>query len=337
MTTVDHSHHLAEDAVERRYDTRGRTSWGAILAGSVFALGLYVLLSLVGLALGFSLVEPDQATPMNGSLTTTTVWLFVSQLVALGIGGYAAGRLAGVLRPMGSMLHGAVVWALTTLVALYMATSAAMGIANIAGSAVSSVASGATSAVEAAIPEDFDLPDLSIGALSMDDLPDGVRQTLRENGLTPETFQAEAREAFRTVLSQQEQQRIASQATETATEIVTSPGSAGQDIEDFIDSTFGRGAILGEEDRQEALVVLQDRFDLSERDAESFLTYVQTRAETVQEEAEAALAEARTQAIEAADAAADATANAAWLAALASLAGLIAAAGGAYLGRPNRG
>ena len=327
---------VAHDYAETLYDGRGRARWGAILAGTVVALGVFVLLGVAGVALGFTLFEATEASPMNGALTTTAIWQFVSQLVALGIGGYVAGRLAGVIPSMGAMLHGATVWALATLAAVWFASSTVTGALNLAGSAVSSVASGASSAVSAVIPDDLSLPDLSIGSLSMDDLPESVRSTLRQNGLTPENFQAEAREAFRTVLSQQEQQNLQSQAAQTAQDVITSPGDIGEDVDEFVSSVFGRGGILSEEDRQQALTVLENRFGLTPDQAGEYVDYVQARAERLQQEAEQAIDEARQEAVQAADTAADAAATAAWLAALASLIGLGAAVGGAAAGRVAR-
>jgi hypothetical protein len=328
----------ARDGAEAAlYETgHGRARWGAIFAGTVYALALYVLLTMIGLGLGLTIFEPDEASPMNGSLTTTAIWQFLSQLIALGVGGYAAGRLAGILHPMGSMLHGALVWSLTTLVSVWIATSALVGIANVAGSAISGLFSGVSSAAGAVIPEDFDLPDLSVPSVELSDLPQGVRSTLRETGLTPENFQAELRDAFRTVVSEQEQAALRQQATQTAGAILSSPGDIGQDIENFVDATFGRGAILSEEDRAEALNVLETRFGVTPGEAEEVFDTVAARAEELQNEAADALQEAQTALAEAADAAADATATAAWLAALASVLGLIAAVGGSYFGRPGR-
>ncbi|MCK0168148.1 hypothetical protein MWU52_11340 [Jannaschia sp. S6380] len=333
---VAHARDLTHDGIERLYDSRGRASWGAILAGTVVALGVFVLLSLVGIGLGLSIFEADEATPMNGSLTTTAIWQFLSQLIALGAGGFTAGRLAGVLHSTGTMLHGATVWALTTLAAVWLATQATMGIVNVAGSAVTSLASGTASAARAAIPDDFSLPDLSLGSISLDDLPEGVQQTLRENGITPENFRAEAREAFRAVISQQEQARIRRQASSTAQDILSNPTDAMQEADQFVEQVFGRGGVLGEEDRAEAIAVMEDRFGLSAAQAEEYVTYVQTRAEELQQEAAAAIDEAQQAAVDAADAAADAVATAAWLAALASLIGLGAAVAGAAAGRPAR-
>ena len=333
----DHLHDVRSDAIERLYDGPGRAHWGAIFAGTVLALGVFVLLALAGIGLGLSIFEATEADPMNGSLTTTAIWQFVSQLVALFVGGYAAGRLAGVLHSVGAMIHGATVWALTTLVGVYFATQAAMGLAGLAGSAVSGIAGGASSAVQAVIPDDFELPDLSLGDVSLEDLPQPVQDALGEAGVTPETFQAEAQEAFRAVISEREQAQITDQAAQTAQDIVANPTDAVAEAEEFIANVFGGGGVLGEEDRQEALGQMQAQFGLSAEEAEQFLQTVQARAEAIQADAAAAVEEARAQAVQAADAAADAAATAAWLAALASLIGLGAAVAGAAVGRPARG
>lgn len=333
---VEHARDLTHDQIERMYDSPGRAKWGAIFAGAVYALALYVLLSLVGIGLGLSIFEPTDGTPMNGALTTTGIWQFVSQLVALGVGGYTAGRLAGVLHPMGSMLHGACVWAVTTLAAVWLASSAVTSLTNMAGSALGALGSGAAGAAQAVLPDDFSLPNLSVGSVSMDDLPEGVQRTLRQNGLTPETFQAEAREAFRAVISQQEQANLRDAATTAAQDMIASPGDIGRDADQFVARVFGAGGILSEEDRAEALTVMENRFGLTPAQAEEYVDYVQTRAERLQTDAQLAVEQAQTQAVQAADAAADATATAAWLAALASLLGLVSAVGGSYFGRPAR-
>ena len=332
-----HVRDVRNDYIERMYDGPGRAHWGAIFAGTVVALGVFVLLALAGIGLGLTIFEATEASPMNGSLTTTAIWQFVSQLVALGIGGYTAGRLAGVLHPMGSMLHGATVWALTTLAGVYLAVQAITGLAGAAGSALSGLAGGASSAVSAVIPDDLSLPDVTLSNLSLEDLPQPVQDALRENGITPGNFQAEAQEAFRTVISQQEQAAITDQAGQTAQAIVTNPGNAAQEAEQFIEEIFGRGGVLGDEDRQEALAVMQNRFGLTPEEAEQYIEATQARAQELQSEAAAALEQARVEAVQAADAAADAAATAAWLAALASLIGLVAAVAGAAAGRPARG
>ena len=320
-------------AAEAQFDRGGRASWGAIFAGGVVALATFLALTLLGLGIGVVDVDPRAADPVETSLIGTGVFIFVSQLVALGVGGFVAGRLAGVLHTLGSALHGATVWGLTTLAAAWLATSAATGLLNLAGSAVSTALSGASSAAQAVIPDDLSLPDISASAVGFDDLPEGIRSTLRENGITPENFQTEAREAFREVISRSEQARAREAATSTVQDIVTSPGDIGEDISGFTDRLFGQGGILSEEDRQEALQVMETRFGISPEEAESYIDQVQASAERAQQQAEQAIETARQEALQAAEEAAQAVQTAGILGFIASMIGLAAAVGGAVAGR----
>ena len=318
---------------ESEIDRGGRTAFGAIIAGTLVALAVFALLTLLGIGIQFATIDPYSSDPLGASPTIAPIYLFLSQLIALGAGGYVAGRLAGLLHTIGAALHGVTVWALTTILSIWLASAAVTGAFNAVSSALSTLGSGAASAVQAVIPDDFSLPDLSAGSLSFDDLPEGVRSTLRQNGITPDNFQAEAREALRDVISRSEQQQAAQAAQATAAEVVRQPGQAGQAIDDFVGQLFGQGGVLGEEDRAQALDALQTRFGVSPQEAEAFVDQVQARAEEVQAEAEQAVTDARQAATEAAEQASEAASTAGFLAFFASLLGLIAAAGGAVLGR----
>jgi len=323
-------------AHEALLDRDGRASWGAIFAGTVTALAVLVPLGLLGLSLGAAAIDPDAADPLGAAPTGTPIWIFLSQLVALGVGGYIAGRLAGVLHTVGSVLHGAVVWALVTLVSAWLATSAALGLVNTVGSALGSAATAARQAAQAAVPEDFELPDMSIAALDFESLPEPIRTRLREEGITPDTFQREAREALRNVISRSEQAQARRAAAATAADIVQNPTQLDAELDQFTDRMFGRGGILGPEDREEAEAVIQRRLGLTEEEATSFLDEVEARAEEIQQDAQQALDEAQQQAQQLADEAADRVGTSAFVAFFASLLGLVAAAGGAVLGRPKR-
>lgn len=334
---------------EVELDRGGRTAWGAIIAGSVVGLAVFAMLSLLGMGIGMTSIEVDASNPLGVVPTASPIWLFVSQLIALGVGGYVAGRLAGVLHKMGSILHGAAVWGVATIVAVWLTVSAGAGLFNLAGSAlsgagsaISATATGAGNAIQAVIPDDINLPDLALSQIGMEDLPDPVAARLRENGITPENFREEAKEAFRNVISRSEQARARRAVTRTATDIIQSPTDAAEELSSLADTLVGgENAVLNEEDRKEAKRVMERRVGLSPQEAEAYIDQVQTqledaRAEAQQtlDEAQAALQEAQTAAVNAADQAIDAIAGAALLAALASLLGLLAAAGGAIAGRP---
>ncbi|MFW5966105.1 MAG: YrzE family protein [Persicimonas sp.] len=121
-----------EEAIER-HDERvvppSRASWGAIFAGTLVALGVSFLLSLLGGAIGFSGMEPGQgAATMEQFSTPAGIWLIFQIVISLFVGGWVAGRLAGKPRSLDGVLNGGVVWALTVLLALFGLTTVATNI-----------------------------------------------------------------------------------------------------------------------------------------------------------------------------------------------------------------
>ncbi|MBI5492661.1 MAG: hypothetical protein HY893_06995 [Deltaproteobacteria bacterium] len=114
-------------AVEYRTTTVGegiesivnyRISWGAIFAGTVVALVVQVGLSLLGM--GIRAIQPAA----GGIGAIAGVWLLLSSIISLFVGGWVATRMSGVLLPVEGILHGLVIWGLSTLVTFYLMTSA---------------------------------------------------------------------------------------------------------------------------------------------------------------------------------------------------------------------
>jgi hypothetical protein len=102
-------------------------SWGAIFAGAIVALATQLVLTLIGTAVGLATLNP--ATGQNPSGTTlgigAGVWLIISSLVSLFLGGYIAGRLAGTFN---GWLHGLATWAAVTMLTILLLTTAAGGL-----------------------------------------------------------------------------------------------------------------------------------------------------------------------------------------------------------------
>lgn len=106
-----------------------RISWGAIIAGTVMALMVQLLLSILGLGVGAGAIDPlSEANPVAGIGTGAGIWFAVSLLLALFAGGYVAGRAAGIPRRQDGMLHGLLTWALTTLLTFYLLTTTVGGL-----------------------------------------------------------------------------------------------------------------------------------------------------------------------------------------------------------------
>lgn len=94
-----------------------KISWGAIFAGTITALAVELVFTLLGVAIGVNPAEMATLTIGAG------LWLLVTTVVSLFIGGFVAAWMSGVYRPFNAVLHGFVVWAFTSLVTFYTMTT----------------------------------------------------------------------------------------------------------------------------------------------------------------------------------------------------------------------
>jgi hypothetical protein len=110
--------------------TISRISWGAIFAGAVVAFVAQVLFTLLGFAIGLTVVEPMTAqAPWEGIGIGAGIWWVVTALISLFLGGWTAGRLSGMPTRQDAMLHGVVVWGLVTFASVFLAVSGAGAVA----------------------------------------------------------------------------------------------------------------------------------------------------------------------------------------------------------------
>ncbi|HEX8717719.1 MAG TPA: hypothetical protein VF722_12160 [Gemmatimonadaceae bacterium] len=125
-----------------------RIRWSAIWAGLVVAVALQTVLTALGLAIGIGSLSATTSSSSFG--VGTAIWLIVTSIISLWVGGFTAGRLA---EPATSgALHGIIVWGLSVLLLAWMATSAMRDVTrgafslagNVAGGAVAGATTGAS-------------------------------------------------------------------------------------------------------------------------------------------------------------------------------------------------
>src|SRR5690242_10587931 len=85
---------------------RSRISWGAIAAGAMAALAIYLVLTLLGLALGMELL----ARGRGGLGAGAAIYSIVALLLAMFLGGWATSRLAVGESKLEAALYGVVLW-----------------------------------------------------------------------------------------------------------------------------------------------------------------------------------------------------------------------------------
>jgi len=126
-----------------------RVAWGGIWSGLLFALGVFILLSVLGMAIGVSTVEvgPGGDTSAKTVGIGAGVWGAVTLLIALFVGGWATTR-AGMIRDgTTGMIEGVLLWVLSILALLYMASSGIGMLANGVFGSLTAVAQSAGAVV----------------------------------------------------------------------------------------------------------------------------------------------------------------------------------------------
>ena len=90
--------------------TPTRVSWGAIFAGVVLAIAVQLVLGILGTGIGLSLVDPVEGTTPGaaGFGIGAGIYWVITTVIALGAGGYAAARVAGVHDRFDGLVHGLV-------------------------------------------------------------------------------------------------------------------------------------------------------------------------------------------------------------------------------------
>jgi len=148
-------------------DVQGMSvSWGGVWGGVLTGIGLLLLLTALGLALGVSAVDPDAD---NSSLGMgAAVWAGISLLLALYLAGMASTRIGAIFDKTTGMFEGVLVWVLSLLVIVYLAGS---GIGLVAGGAFKLIG-GATQTLGTMVTGGT--PDMSQGTI------DDVIQRLRD-------------------------------------------------------------------------------------------------------------------------------------------------------------
>lgn len=143
---------------------RSYVDWGAILAGTMIATSISVVLTGFGSAIGLSMASPFEGKGFSGvaiavAIGLWSIWVAVSSLIA---GSYLAGRMrrrAGDATPdevsVRDGVHGLVVWALAALIGVVFASMSVAGVtkagAEITRSGVATVAGLAANTSEYAI------------------------------------------------------------------------------------------------------------------------------------------------------------------------------------------
>ena len=241
--------------------------WSAVFAGAAVACGIWILLQIFGMGVGMAAIDTDNAGSLKGVGIGTSIWSLVVPLIAMFIGGWIAGKLAGTRDHRLGALHGVVVWALTSVVGVLATVSLisalVAGAARAGGAAVSATGNVVSSAAGQLGGVDTQEAMSSLG-LSADDLVAPINKRLRQQG---------------------------------------KPTITADQLQNAAKGTIKSGVRGGGFDRNTFVNQLTANTDLSRADAEDIANQVNERMQTLGGKAEELGAQAQHAALSAADAA----------------------------------
>ncbi|HEY5938544.1 MAG TPA: hypothetical protein VIU61_28025 [Kofleriaceae bacterium] len=102
-----------ETVVDRRQPA---LRWSAIFAGVAVALGAWLVLQLLGTAIGLLLLDSTDLDYVYDVGMGTSAWSLLAPIVALFLGGLLAGRVAGYFDRRIAGVHGLLVWAIGSVI-----------------------------------------------------------------------------------------------------------------------------------------------------------------------------------------------------------------------------
>ncbi|QKK15435.1 hypothetical protein [Rhizobium indicum] len=136
--------------------SKSAMSWGPIFGGAAAAIGVTLILLLLGSGVGLTMVSPwsGQSSSLGTVGVTAAIWLVVVQWLSSGLGGYITGRLRTKWAAVHTdevffrdTAHGFISWALATI---FVAGFLASSLTSLAGAGAQAVGSAATAAGTAA-------------------------------------------------------------------------------------------------------------------------------------------------------------------------------------------
>lgn len=308
-----------------------RMSWAAVFAGVVVALVVQLLLSLLGIGIGASTVNPvEEQNPVSGLGTGAGIWFGVSSLISLFAGGWVAGRMAGIPRRVDSLLHGVLTWSVATLLLFYFLTSTVGSIIGgtfrVLGSGLSAVASG----VSAAAPEIADAAGDALERRGIDLDVSAIRreiETLLRQTKTPELQPGAIRS---------EVEQGIEQTQTAAARAAADPANSDEALSALL-ARLGRSGetMMNAADRDALVNIVMARTGQSRTQTEQTVASYERTYQDLRAKYEQTTAEAAQQARAAAGQAADAVTTAALSGFFALLLSAIAAAVGGLLATPR--
>lgn len=154
-------------------------SWGAIFAGLTVIVAGTLLLTILGAAIGVSIVDITDMEAIGAGLAVGAVlWVVLSGLVVNFVGGLLAAHLSGRMTQASGLMHGVVVWAVALVAVLVVDGVIIKGVVQ-TGVAAAQGTAAITSSVGGAVFSGFKALGGGVGEIATSSYTDEMRARLK--------------------------------------------------------------------------------------------------------------------------------------------------------------
>lgn len=296
-------------------------SWRAIFAGLVTVFAILLVLNLIGIAVGFSAIEPtEEKNPLSGIGTGTVIWWILSNLIAIFFGAIVAARAGVSFSDKGGIMQGFLTWGLYCVLSYLIIASAVGKIISGVGNVIT------TSAVEtgkALMSQKSKVKDGMLGNIDWQHAKDefyAVLEDTEKKALDPDRLESQANE-------------VKTSAEEQVKAVAKDPASVEEEVNEVFNKAENEfSESLEALDREALINVMVNRTNLSRGEASKTVdNYLETYKEVVSE-AKAFIENAKQEIAKQAEAAAEAASKAAMYLSITLILGILVAALGGYVG-----
>jgi hypothetical protein len=105
-----------------------RISWGSVFAGAFVVIGVQLALSALGIWGNFGLAKLTSISALQSSATSVAIWIGVSAVISLFVGGVVAARLSNSRNISNALWHGLVLWGVAVTAMTFLSTLGVHGL-----------------------------------------------------------------------------------------------------------------------------------------------------------------------------------------------------------------
>jgi hypothetical protein len=186
---------------------RSRVSWGAIAAGAMVSLAIFVLLTLLGVALGVEVAVRGTSYSSSNIGAGAAIYSILSLALAMFFGGWSTSRLAVGESKLEAVLYGVILWGLLFAGLLWLvSTGVRTGFSAVVGMTTGAYASAGSGSSAGASSRPVDVGDIEKLGLDreqaqkvrdyVDKMQNAPAETVRDVAAQPEVQQATRQAAW---------------------------------------------------------------------------------------------------------------------------------------------